>query len=64
MGGRLSEEIEYSDKMLGKNFGLTQQVIIQTPNYKGTNILTVDAMLLHMKALKKVAMIKVKVEDR
>lgn len=50
--------------MLGKNFGLTQQVIIQTPNYKGTNILTVDAMLLHMKALKKVAMIKVKVEDR
>lgn len=64
VGGRLAKEIEYTEKMLGKEFGITQEVIIQTPNYKGTNLLTVDAMLMHMKALKKVATIKVKVEDR
>lgn len=64
VGGRLEKELRYTEAALGKEFGSTQEIVIQTPNYQGTNILTVEAMLLHQKALKKAAKIKVHVANR
>ncbi|XP_031550501.1 protein patched homolog 1-like [Actinia tenebrosa] len=63
-GGRLERELRYTEAALGKEFGSTQEIVIQTPNSKGTNILTVEAMLLHQKALKQAAKLKVHVANR
>ena len=49
-GGRLERELSYTKKILGEGSGITSEIIIQTPKKDG-NILSVDSLLLHYKAV-------------
>ena len=51
VGGRLEKEIEYTKKSIGEGYGATSELLIQTPNMEGTNILKVKEMKQHLEAL-------------
>jgi len=57
--GRLEKELEYTTKTLGEGYGGTNELLIQTPNKEGSNILTVQAMKRHLEILMKVTNISV-----
>nr|XP_006822692.1 PREDICTED: protein patched homolog 1 [Saccoglossus kowalevskii] len=59
-GGRLQEELKYTTETLGVGEGTTQQIIIQTPNLDGTNILSQEALEIHLQSA--LAATKVEVE--
>lgn len=49
--GRLDKELEYTKKSLGEGYGVTNELLIQTPTEEGTNILTVQALKRHLDLL-------------
>ena len=64
-GGRLTKELEYTTSILGEGSGTTNEIIIQTldPSSTNRNLLTVDSMLLHYKALKAATKVTVDMFD-
>ena len=48
--GRLERELAYSKSRLGEGSGITNELIIQTPQHGGS-VLSVDSLLLHYNAL-------------
>uniref|UniRef100_A0A8C5WIW5 Patched 2 n=1 Tax=Leptobrachium leishanense TaxID=445787 RepID=A0A8C5WIW5_9ANUR len=50
VGSRVSHEMYYTKEKLGEESVYTSQMLIQTPKKDGENILTQEAMLLHLKA--------------
>ncbi|CAH3129517.1 unnamed protein product [Pocillopora meandrina] len=62
--GRLEKELLYTKKALGEGYGGTQELLIQTPNIKGTNILSVQAMKRHLDVLMRVTNISVELFDQ
>lgn len=49
-GSRVSTELQYTREKQGEETVFTSQMLIQTPKKEGTNILTQEAMLVHMEA--------------
>ncbi|KAM3866285.1 protein patched homolog 1 [Diretmus argenteus] len=49
-GSRVSQELRYTKEKQGEESVFTSQMLIQTPKEEGTNILTQDALLVHMEA--------------
>ncbi|KAK6302637.1 hypothetical protein J4Q44_G00269920 [Coregonus suidteri] len=49
-GSRVSRELHYTKEKQGEESVFTSQMLIQTPKQEGTNILTQDALLLHLEA--------------
>ncbi|XP_068677045.1 protein patched homolog 1-like isoform X1 [Montipora foliosa] len=64
VGGRLERELEYTKKSLGEGYGGTNELLIQTPNMEGTNILTVKAMKQHLEALTAASNVSVDIFDQ
>ncbi|KAJ7372958.1 Protein patched 1 [Desmophyllum pertusum] len=62
--GRLEKELEYTKKALGEGYGGTNELLIQTPNMEGTNILSVKAMQRHLDILSRVTNISVEMFDQ
>ena len=62
--GRLEKELEYTKKALGEGYGGTNELLIQTPNEEGTNILTVEALKRHLDILMKVTNVSVDLFDQ
>eukprot|EP00057_Strongylocentrotus_purpuratus_P022786 XP_011677260.1 PREDICTED: protein patched homolog 1 isoform X1 [Strongylocentrotus purpuratus] len=50
VGGRLEQELEYTEATLGTGWGATSQIIVQTPKNSGENILTQSALLQHVRS--------------
>ncbi|XP_033636690.1 protein patched homolog 1-like isoform X1 [Asterias rubens] len=50
VGGRLERELDYTTKTLGEGWGITNQIIIQTPKEDGGNVLTQEALLQHVRS--------------
>lgn len=49
-GSRVSTELRYTREKQGEESVFTSQMLIQTPKEEGTNVLTQDALLVHMEA--------------
>ncbi|CAL1579702.1 unnamed protein product [Knipowitschia caucasica] len=49
-GSRVSQELRYTREKQGEESVFTSQMLIQTPKEEGTNILTQEALLVHMEA--------------
>uniref|UniRef100_A0AAX7V117 SSD domain-containing protein n=1 Tax=Astatotilapia calliptera TaxID=8154 RepID=A0AAX7V117_ASTCA len=49
-GSRVSTELRYTREKQGEESVFTSQMLIQTPKEEGTNILTQEALLVHMEA--------------
>lgn len=49
-GSRVSKELRYTKEKQGEESVFTPQMLIQTPKQEGTNILTQEALLLHLEA--------------
>ncbi|XP_068095618.1 protein patched homolog 2 isoform X1 [Hyperolius riggenbachi] len=49
-GSRVSQELRYTKEKLGEESIYTSQMLIQTPKKEGENILTQEAMLVHLNA--------------
>nr|XP_057924386.1 protein patched homolog 1 [Doryrhamphus excisus] len=49
-GSRVSQELHYTREKQGEESIFTSQMLIQTPKEEGTNILTQEALLVHMEA--------------
>lgn len=49
-GSRVSTELQYTREKQGEETVFTSQMLIQTPKKEGTNILTQEALLVHMEA--------------
>lgn len=49
-GSRVSTELRYTREKQGEESMFTSQMLIQTPKEEGTNILTQEALLVHMEA--------------
>lgn len=49
-GSRVSTELHYTREKQGEESVFTSQMLIQTPTKEGTNILTQEALLVHMEA--------------
>lgn len=49
-GSRVSTELRYTREKQGEESVFTSQMLIQTPREEGTNILTQEALLVHMEA--------------
>ncbi|XP_048018679.1 protein patched homolog 1 [Megalobrama amblycephala] len=49
-GSRVSKELRYTKEKQGEESVFTSQMLIQTPKQEGTNILTQEALLLHLEA--------------
>uniref|UniRef100_A0A671XTG4 Patched 2 n=1 Tax=Sparus aurata TaxID=8175 RepID=A0A671XTG4_SPAAU len=49
-GSRVSTELHYTREKQGEESVFTSQMLIQTPKEEGTNILTQEALLVHMEA--------------
>lgn len=62
--GRLDKELENTTKALGEGYGSTNELLIQTPNEEGTNILTVQALKQHLDILMKVTHVSVHLLDQ
>jgi len=62
--GRLEKELEYTKKALGEGYGGTNELLIQTPNEEGTNILTVPALKRHLDILMRVTNVSVDLFDQ
>ena len=62
--GRLEKELEYTKKSLGDGYGVTNELLIQTPNEEGTNILTVQALKRHLDILMRVTDVSVDLFDQ
>ena len=62
--GRLDKELEYTKKALGEDYGGTNELLIQTPNEEGTNILTVQALKRHLDILMRVTHVSVNLFDQ
>lgn len=58
-GGRLQKELAYTEKVLGKGHGSTNELVIQT----GQGVLTSQGMLRHQKALYAATKVTVEVFD-
>ncbi|KAJ3594314.1 hypothetical protein NHX12_003621 [Muraenolepis orangiensis] len=49
-GSRVSQELRYTKEKQGEESVFTSQMLIQTPKAEGSDILTQDALLVHMEA--------------
>uniref|UniRef100_A0A8C9EJF0 Patched 2 n=2 Tax=Pavo cristatus TaxID=9049 RepID=A0A8C9EJF0_PAVCR len=49
-GSRVSQELSYTKEKLGEESVYTSQMLIQTPKHEGENILTQEALQLHLEA--------------
>lgn len=49
-GSRVSQELRYTKEKLGEESVYTSQMLIQTPKREGENILTQQALQLHLEA--------------
>ncbi|XP_066454111.1 protein patched homolog 2 isoform X1 [Eleutherodactylus coqui] len=49
-GSRVSQELSYTKEKMGEESVYTSQMLIQTPKKEGENILTHEALLLHLSA--------------
>ncbi|XP_053325363.1 protein patched homolog 2 [Spea bombifrons] len=49
-GSRVSQELYYTKEKLGEESVYTSQMLIQTPKKDGENILSQEAMMIHLKA--------------
>lgn len=49
-GSRVSQELRYTKEKLGEESVYTSQMLIQTPKRDGENILTQEALQLHLEA--------------
>ena len=61
-GGRLSQELAYTMKILGEGSGTTSELIIQTPE-NGVNVLTVKSLLTHYQAVRAATRVSVDMYD-
>ncbi|KAM8789444.1 protein patched homolog 2 isoform 2-T2 [Rhynchonycteris naso] len=50
VGSRVSRELQYTKEKLGEEAAYTSQILIQTPRQEGENILTPEALRLHLQA--------------
>ena len=57
--GRLEKELQYTKDSVGEGAGTTNELIIHAANEGGDNILSVDSMQKHLKAVQKAIEIKV-----
>ncbi|KAB1269367.1 Protein patched-like protein 2 [Camelus dromedarius] len=49
-GSRVSQELQYTKEKLGEEAAYTSQMLIQTPRREGENVLTPEALGLHLQA--------------
>lgn len=61
-GGRLEEELKYTEEKLGSGSELVNQILIQTPA-TGNNVLTQASMLQHRDALLRASKISINMFD-
>ena len=57
-GGRLQQEIAYTDKVLGEGYGFTNELIIQTPK-TGSNVLSQRSLLKHFQAVRAATRVRI-----
>ncbi|XP_045836149.1 protein patched homolog 2 isoform X2 [Meles meles] len=50
VGSRVSQELHYTKEKLGEEAAYTSQMLIQTPRQEGENVLTPEALDLHLQA--------------
>lgn len=60
-GGRVAREMEYMDSTLGEGAGGVNQMLIQTG--EGSNLLSADSLLHHLKILKRASRVTVQKDD-
>ena len=64
VGSRLEKEIQYTKKALKSDYGSSAELLIQTPYTDGTNVLNVEAMQQHLKAVKRATEVTVNVYNQ
>ncbi|KAG1667437.1 Protein patched 1 [Nymphon striatum] len=62
-GGRLEKELKYIKTTLGEGSGSTNQMLIQTPKLKGSNLLHPDALLAHFEAIQVASQVSIEMFD-
>lgn len=62
-GGRLSRELNYVVSSLGEGSGTTSELVLQLPKVSGSNVLTVESLLLHLDAVKAATKVAVDMFD-
>ncbi|KAM9393764.1 protein patched homolog 1 isoform 2-T2 [Pholidichthys leucotaenia] len=50
VGGRVNQELKYTRQKMGEENMFNSQLMIQTPREEGANVLTVEALLQHLKS--------------
>lgn len=58
-GSRVTAELRYTREKQGEDAVFTSQMLIQTPKEEGANILTQEALLVHMEAALSASEVKV-----
>lgn len=58
-GSRVTAELRYTREKQGEDAVFTSQMLIQTPKEEGANILTQEALLVHMDAALSASEVKV-----
>lgn len=62
-GGRLEQELMYTQKSLGEKETTTHQLLIQTPRDPDGSVLTTDSMLTHLEVLRQATAVTVQMFD-
>ncbi|XP_074858497.1 protein patched homolog 2 [Carettochelys insculpta] len=58
-GSRVSQELQYTKEKLGEEYVYTSQMLIQTPKREGENVLTQEALQLHLQAAQAASKVQV-----
>jgi len=63
-GGRLERELKYTETMLGKGYGSSGLIIVQTPEPNSRNVLTVQSLQQHLDAVLAATQVEVELFDK
>lgn len=64
VGGRVNRELKYTRQKIGEEAMFNPQLMIQTPEEEGANVLTVEALLQHLESALRASRVHVFLYDR
>uniref|UniRef100_A0A8C6TNU4 Patched 1 n=1 Tax=Neogobius melanostomus TaxID=47308 RepID=A0A8C6TNU4_9GOBI len=64
VGGRVNRELRYTRQKIGEEAMFNPQLMIQTPEEEGANVLTVDALLQHLESALRASRVHVFLYER
>ncbi|XP_072290185.1 protein patched homolog 1 [Eucyclogobius newberryi] len=64
VGGRVNRELKYTRQKIGEEAMFNPQLMIQTPQEEGANVLTVEALLQHLESASRASRVHVFLYDK